>query len=129
MFTNPFCFTAGRFLVGIASGISNNVMGKSLDETVPSEVSQQFGILIAVYIVLGFTACYALGFILPTEENLLAEDERWRIILFMPAVIAAISILALFLVYREEPIAFNIAKGNDSDAKKLLRKVYKSENV
>ena len=39
MVENPYCFAVGRFIIGISAGIYNSVMGKSLDETVPFEVS------------------------------------------------------------------------------------------
>ena len=59
----------GRFLCGITAGILNNVMGKSLDETVPVEIFGQFGTLQNCYICLGFPMSYILGAILPTEED------------------------------------------------------------
>ena len=65
MIENPFCFAVGRFLIGISGGIYNSVMGKSLDETVPIEVSWQFGILVNSYIVVGLIFCYGISALLP----------------------------------------------------------------
>ena len=82
------CF--GRFLVGIAAGVVNNVMGKSLDDTIPVEVSGQFGTLTNFYICVGLFFAFSLGSILPTDEEDLMDDNRWRIIYLMPAFIAIV---------------------------------------
>ena len=129
MVTHPICFAIGRLLIGIAAGIFNNVMGKSLDETVPIEVSWQFGILVNTYIVLGLTFVYALGAILPTEKENFADDEMWRVILGMPAVIGIVNILLFVVYYRQEPVAFSVANGNEAEAKALLRRAYHSKGV
>ena len=39
MIENPYCFAAGRFLIGLSGGVYNAVMSKSLDETIPLQVS------------------------------------------------------------------------------------------
>lgn len=92
------CF--GRFLNGITAGIATNVMGKSLDDTVPVEASGQFGTLLNFHITLGILFAYLFGWILPTDYELMKADERWRIIYAMPAVIAIIEILLLLFVFR-----------------------------
>lgn len=38
MIPHPLMFCLGRFLAGITAGIAGNVMGKSIDETIPAEV-------------------------------------------------------------------------------------------
>lgn len=100
MVPHPICFAVGRLLIGVTAGISNGVVGKSLDETVPLEVMWQFGILVNTYIVLGLTLCYALSAVLPTEESELAEDQMWRVFIGMPAVIGLIYILLFLLYYK-----------------------------
>ena len=116
-------------MAGITAGIACNVMGKSIDETVPLEVQGQFGTLLNAYICIGFPISYGLGAILPTDEDLMAEDERWRIIYGVPALIAIIQISLFLLVIRQEPVAFSIAEGKEEEAKALLRRVYKSGGV
>ena len=59
----------------------------------------------------------------------MADDERWRIIYGVPALVAIIQILLFLLVVREEPVAFSIAAGREEEAKAFLRKIYKSSNV
>ena len=99
MVENPFCFAFGRFIIGLAGGVYNGVMGKSLDETVPAEVAWQFGILVNTYIVLGLIIAYGLSSaLLPMDPELLKDDETWRVLLFAPAVIGVIN-MALFLCY------------------------------
>lgn len=70
-----------------------------------------------------------MGALLPTEEELMADDENWRVIFAMPAVIAIIQILLFLFVFKEEPVAFNIAEGKEAEAKALLKRIYKSKDV
>ena len=58
------------------------------NENIPGELAAKYGILFNAFVCSGYPLSYALGFILPTEEDKLKEDERWRIILFMPALIS-----------------------------------------
>ena len=102
-------FCIGRFLVGVTGGIINNVMGKSLDETIPVAIQGQFGTLLNAYIVFGILLCYALGAILPTDPADLASDNNWRIIFIMPVVIALLQIFLMLCIFKEEPVAFSIA--------------------
>ena len=115
----------GRFLCGITAGVVNNVMGKSLDETIPVKASGQFGTLLNTYICIGFPISYLLGAFLPDEPDEMAEDEMWRIIYGAPALLAIAQILLFLLVFKHEPVAYNVALRNEEDAKALLRKVYK----
>ena len=64
----------GRLLSGITAGVINNVMGKSLDDTVPVEVSGQFGTLLNGYISVGLFFSYLLGGMLPTDEQQKIDD-------------------------------------------------------
>ena len=66
---------------------------------------------------------------LPTEKDDMADDERWRIIYGVPALVAIIQMLLFLLALKEEPVAFSIADGREEEAKALLRKIYKSSNV
>ena len=101
MIENPYCFAIGRFAVGLTGGIANGVMGKSLDETVPIEVASQFGVLTNFYIVFGLIVAYFLSSaFLPMDEDKLADDQTWRILLFAPAVIGLINILAFICYFR-----------------------------
>ena len=59
----------------------------------------------------------------------MADDENWRVIFAMPAVIAIIQILLFLFVFKEEPVAFNIAEGKEAEAKALLKRIYKSKDV
>ena len=47
----------------------------------------------------------------------------------MPAIIGVVNILLFLIIFRQETVAFSIAKGNESEAKTLLKKVYNSNGV
>ena len=80
------CF--GRFLSGITGGITNNAMGKSLDDTIPVEVSGQFGTLLNFYVCSGYAFSYGLGALLPKDQEEMENDNMWRVIFLMPAFFA-----------------------------------------
>ena len=58
------------------------------------------------------------------EDLDIGDDQTWRALLFAPAVIGTINILMFLCYYKQEPIAYSIAKGNETEAKKMLQKIY-----
>ena len=126
MVPNAIMFCVGRFLAGITSGIAGNVMGKSIDETIPAEVQGQFGILTNLYIVGGLPLSYSMGALLPTDKELMADDQNWRVIFAMPAVIAIVHVALFLFVFKQEPVAYCVSEGREAEAKAFLRRIYKS---
>ena len=57
------------------------------------------------------------------------EDETWRLILGMPIIIGIVNILLFLIFFRQDTVAFSTAKGNETEAKTLLKKVYNSKGV
>ena len=68
------------------------------------------------YIIVGLLLSGAFGGVLPIDPELWVQDDNWRIIYGMPAVIAMIQIAFLLVHFTEEPIAFSIGKGDDESA-------------
>ena len=79
--------------------------------------------------MLGLTVAYGISALLPIDKDKLVDDQVWRVLLFAPAVIALINILAFVIYYRQEPVGYSLANGNDAEAKKMLRRVYHSKGV
>lgn len=117
------CF--GRFLQGYAAGVLNIVMGKSLDETVPSKYATMFGCQTNTFICISVFLALIMGLLLPTSEADFVTDSNWRIIYAMPCVFAVLQILLYLTVCRHEPVNFLIANGRDWEATELLKKIYK----
>ena len=82
------CF--GRFILGLAAGVLNIVMGKSLDETVLSQYSTLFGCMTNAFICTSVWLAMIMGLILPKEEEDFVADNNWRIVFGMPIVFAMI---------------------------------------
>ncbi len=112
-------------MIGFAAGHANLVMGKSIDETIPSEISGSFGILVNAYICFGIMSSYFLGALLPSDEEDYASTEMWRVIFAFPIIVAIMQQLLFLIVYREEPIGYCITAGREEEAKKLMRRIYK----
>lgn len=118
----------GRFLYSVTAGHTNIIMGKSIDETLPSELSGKFGTFLNTYICVGVMGCFFLGALLPTDEADYVNDEMWRVIYAFPILIAIIQITLFLFIFKEEPIAYSIAMGRDDEAKRLMRRVYKKSD-
>ena len=114
-------------MYGVTAGHANIIMGKSIDETIPTNISGQFGVLLNCYVCVGMMSSYFLGALLPTEESEFADDEMWRVIYAMPIAIAVIQILLFLTAFREEPVAYCVSLGKEDEAKKLMRRVYKEQ--
>jgi MFS family permease len=116
MVQSLFTLCLGRFMFGISGGVLSAVMSISMNETVPKELYGSFGAMTNFYILLGLLISAAFGGVLPTDPELWVQDDNWRIIYGMPAVIAMIQIAFLLVHFTEEPIAFSIGKGDDESA-------------
>jgi MFS family permease len=64
----------GRFLLGLAAGLLNIVMGKSLDETVPPKYSTMFGCQTNTFICISVFLAMIMGVLLPTHDLDFATD-------------------------------------------------------
>ena len=69
MVLNLYMICIGRFLCGITAGHAIIIMSKSIDETVPSEISGKFGVQLNMYTCLGIMTSFFLGGILPTDKD------------------------------------------------------------
>ena len=110
MIGNTPCLTFGRLLGGISAGILNVVFGKMITENMPERLASKFAMAHNASVCIGFIPCFLMGAFLPdpTDFEGNKEDELWRIIFLMPALISIVSILLITLVYNLEPIAYCI---------------------
>ena len=60
-----------------------------------------------------------MGGLLPDAEDVEAskEDEMWRVVYLMPAVIGIIEIILIATVFKQESIAFCIRTGDEEQSK------------
>ena len=115
----------GRFMYGVTAGHANIIMSKSINETVPGELSGQFGIMTNGFISTGIMLSFFLGAVLPEDEADYEDSEGWRIIFAMPSIIAFIQIVLFLFIFKQEPITFCIGNDRNEEAKVLMKKVYK----
>lgn len=64
---NVWIIALGRLICGYAAGVMSIIAAKALNETVPKELSSEFGILTNIYICFGILVATLAGFILPTD--------------------------------------------------------------
>jgi len=55
----------------------------------------------------------------------MVDDELWRVTYAFPFIISIVQVLLLIFVYKYEPIDFSIVSGNDENALKQLKMIYK----
>ena len=107
--TTPF-LTLGRLVGGISAGIINVIFSKMLTENMPERLASKFAMFHNAGVCLPLTPCFLMGAFLPDPKDFEGnkEDELWRVIFMVPAVIGIISILLITLFFNLEPIAYCI---------------------
>jgi MFS family permease len=101
----------GRFVQGIAAGVVNSAVAKSIFESNSTELYGVFGTATGTFMCLGRILCLLLGLSLPTNPELFESDETWRLTYAFPLLIAAVILVLQLCVYRYEPIDFSIKHG------------------
>ena len=115
----------GRLMYGLAAGHANIIMSKSINETVPSDLSGQFGIMTNGFISIGIMLSLFMGMVLTEDKAEYANDEGWRVIFAMPSIIALTQIVLFLFIFKQEPLDFCIGNQRLGEAKVMLKKVYK----
>ena len=129
MVQSLFTLCLGRFICGISGGVLSVVMSKSMNETVPNEISGSFGAMTNLYIVVGLLFAAAMGGVLPTDPELYVADDNWRIIYGMPAIISMVQIAVFLVHFTEEPLLYSIGKGNGASAAIMIAKLFGVPNA
>ena len=68
-----------------------------------------------------------MGGLLPDAEDVEAnkEDEMWRVVYLMPAVIGIVEIILITLVFKLEPITFCIRNDDNEQSMQHMRRLYR----
>lgn len=60
----------------------------------------------------------------------LKQTDRWRIIyVYIPGFIALLILFSMIFIIREDSIKFLISQGNHTEAKNLIRRLYRFASV
>ena len=124
--TIPFLIMS-RFVLGIATGLYCVIFGKMMCENLPEKLAQKVAMCQNVSICFSIVGALAMAGFLPDPKDFEANknDENWRIIYLMPALIGVIELILIIFVFRYDPIAFCITKGDEEQSKKHMRLVYR----
>ena len=130
MIGNTTFLTLGRVLTGIAAGNLNVVFGKMINENFPDKHAAIASMMHNGSVCIGFTPAFLLGSILPETEDVQGnkDDENWRIIFMMPALIGIASILLILFVFDIDPIIYCIMTDNEKDVIRHMKRVYRKKN-
>ena len=105
----------------------NVIFAKILAENFPDSLAVRFGFLTNAGIACGIWVCMSLGLILPDSDDYEAnkENETWRIIFKMPAILGLFVMVMLLYVYKEDTITYCVQKGLKDEAKSAMKKLYR----
>lgn len=110
---------AGRFLIGLGSGICTVVVPMYLGEIAPDRIRGQLGTMHQAAIVIGILVSQLLSVPLLTAD--------WRVLFGLSGIPSVIQ-MALLPFYPESP-KYMAAKGRTEDATRALRKLRGHDNV
>jgi MFS family permease len=115
----------GRFGQGIAGGVVNSAVAKSIFESTSTELYGVYGTATGTFMCIGSLICLLLGLTLPTDPEQFEFDKTWRLTYAFPILIALVIIVLQLTIYKFEPIDFSIKHGRTEEAIKLVRMLYK----
>ena len=120
----------GRFLVGISAGISNVTYGKLIGENMPERMASRAAMMLNGSICVGIFFCFLMGELLPLPEDIQAnkDDELWRVIYLVPAIVGLIVILLVVFVFKQEPITFCIMNNRVEEGREHMTRVYRKSD-
>eukprot|EP00386_Alphamonas_edax_P013879 GDKI01042726.1.p1 GENE.GDKI01042726.1~~GDKI01042726.1.p1 ORF type:complete len:557 (-),score=198.43 GDKI01042726.1:539-2149(-) len=113
----PVRFILGRFIVGIATGMTGSVVGTYLDETVPADLKPLFANWPGIASGLGFVIAYSLGVFLDKSE--FALGVWWRVMSSFPVLLNLVCACVVLFTCYETPHFLETA-GRTEDAKTVI---------
>lgn len=97
----------GRFLVGLSGGLMNFCYGKALNETVPQEHSQTYGMLVNAGICGGIFLSGLMGLFIPLEDKndstsieKMKNDQNWKIVWSIPIMMQVFSLVVVPVFFK-----------------------------
>ncbi|MCW2394074.1 MULTISPECIES: sugar porter family MFS transporter [unclassified Sphingobium] len=111
---DPWSFMAFRIIGGLAIGASSIAAPAYISEIAPPAWRGRLGILFQTMIVLGILIAYVSNALISG-----AHPADWRIMLAIPAIPAALFLLAT-VVLPESPRWLLLHKGNEAEARRVL---------
>ena len=122
----------GRFIFGLATGALNTVLGKILNDSIPNEVSQYYGLSTNSGLNAGILAISAIGAVLvplsSEGHEALQENTSWRI---LPLIIISTEVFIIIVVavfFPHASIKDGLKLDDHTEVDKLIRKIYKFES-
>lgn len=115
----------GRLLIGFSGGMYQLCQIKAIQETVPSKQNATFATSPGGFVGTGcFLVCFVGGVSLPADEENYADDQMWRLNYALPIIPMIIQLILLLVVWKVEPIDYNIKRNKDEDVMKMLVKLF-----
>ena len=123
-------FVTGRFITGIAHGITTVGASRYIEEYIPLAL---FGTMVAVKHVfegIGYLWAYFSVDMLPVDSDTAAlkANTSYYIIFALPGIFWAISIILMLTIIRHDTPKFYMMQGEDEKAISVIHKIYKTDD-
>lgn len=129
---NTVAILVGRLAFGISTGVCSVCLSKAINDTVPAEHAGIYGAFVNAGFAMGVTLSNFMGLMIPIENESAADlqrmkdDSNWRIVLGMPILFEAATIVVLTVFIKHESMITLLQK-EESGSELLageLRKIY-----
>lgn len=117
----------GRLLFGTGSGIISFCYGKALNETVPIEFNQNYGLLTNLGFNMGVMVCGFVSLILPAndaDDSLMLSDETWRFVYGSTLILQFFGMIFILFFMKNPSLNQLVGDGNREQAFLEIEKIY-----
>ena len=105
---NTITILVGRLVFGLSAGVCSVCLSKAINDTVPAEHAGIYGAFVNAGFAIGIAFSNLMGLMIPIENETAAdlkkmkEDSNWRIVLGLPIVFEAVTIIVLTFIIKHE---------------------------
>ena len=127
---NYVTLLVARIFFGVSCGVLGFSFGKCLNETIPLNKVQDYGLANNMGINLGIMICGFVSLMLPLSDSPLEErkeNESWRIVYGFTLVAQVFSILFIVLFLKHPSLNSLIQNDKREEAMGEIAKIYKTD--
>lgn len=120
----------GRLVSGVATGINSAIVPLYINEISPIKISGVMGSMTNLTMNVGILISFLLGLNIAKIATIKAapnEEWWWRFMFAFPIITTTFRSITLMTCFKFETPSYLIGKGRDSEAKKVIEKLYLQE--
>lgn len=127
---NMYTLIIARLMHGFSGGVLNICYQKAMIDTIPTEVTQQYGVFVNMGFNIGiFGISFIQSLICPFVADgiqILKEDKNWIIIFSISLGLQILSLLLVRFKFNNPSLKDTLSKSDDQEFnRKLISEIYK----